>query len=177
MTTLIMFFRLLLGIVFLIWGGLIRKEGFGPFLIYWVAGIFLFISSFLLIRNDKNEKSERPRMSREHLIGSLILIIFYATSAAIFEETLFRGILYEHIAKYLGPWVSLVVTTTIFTLGHIDRLFHEKWIRTQKTSYFFNIALSGLVYQVIYMSFGIWPGIILHFLQDSALLLRSFIRK
>ena len=45
--------------------------------------------------------------------------IAMALSASVFEELLFRGVLFLSVEKWFGSWVALVVSSLVFGLSHL----------------------------------------------------------
>lgn len=49
----------------------------------------------------------------------LIPAVAMAVSSGMFEELLFRGVLFFSVEKWLGSWVALVVSSLVFGLTHL----------------------------------------------------------
>ena len=49
----------------------------------------------------------------------LIPAIAMAVSSGVFEELLFRGVLFFSVERWLGSWVALVVSSLVFGLTHL----------------------------------------------------------
>lgn len=49
----------------------------------------------------------------------LVPAIAMALSSSIFEELLFRGVLYRSVETWLGSWAALVVSSLVFGLTHL----------------------------------------------------------
>ncbi len=52
-------------------------------------------------------------------ISYLLPAVVMALSAAVFEELLFRGVLFRIVEEWLGSWVSLFVSSAVFGLVHL----------------------------------------------------------
>jgi membrane protease YdiL (CAAX protease family) len=52
-------------------------------------------------------------------IGYMLPAFAMAISAAVFEELLFRGVLFRIVEEWLGSWVSLAVSSLVFGLVHL----------------------------------------------------------
>ena len=52
-------------------------------------------------------------------LSFMIPAIAMALSSSIFEELLFRGVLFGSVEKWFGSWVALVVSATVFGLTHL----------------------------------------------------------
>jgi membrane protease YdiL (CAAX protease family) len=51
--------------------------------------------------------------------GYMIPAIAMALSSGVFEELLFRGVLYRSVEKWFGSWAALVVSSLVFGLTHL----------------------------------------------------------
>lgn len=104
-----------------------------------------------------------------HKIVSIALI---ALSAAICEEFLFRGILFNIFTvalrknKYNIFWTS-VICSVLFGLFHLINLFHQPLVSTIG-QIIFAMALGFILSYLRILSNGIIFGIIVHFLQDCS---------
>ncbi len=52
-------------------------------------------------------------------LGYLVPAIAMAVSSSVFEELLFRGVLYRSVEAWFGSWVALVVSSLVFGLTHL----------------------------------------------------------
>lgn len=52
-------------------------------------------------------------------VGALWSMLSMAVFSGVFEETLFRGVLFRHIETMLGTWAALAVTSTLFGAAHL----------------------------------------------------------
>ena len=52
-------------------------------------------------------------------LASLGSMLTMAITSGVFEETLFRGILFRHVEKMLGTWAALAVTSAFFGAAHL----------------------------------------------------------
>lgn len=52
-------------------------------------------------------------------IGYLIPGIAMAVSSSVFEELLFRGVLFLSVERWFGSWAALVVSSLVFGLSHL----------------------------------------------------------
>jgi uncharacterized protein len=51
--------------------------------------------------------------------GYMVPAIAMALSSSVFEELLFRGVLFLSVEKWFGSWVALVVSSLVFGLTHL----------------------------------------------------------
>ncbi len=52
-------------------------------------------------------------------VGGLWSMLSVAVFSGIFEETLFRGVLFRHIEAMLGSWAALAITSALFGAAHL----------------------------------------------------------
>lgn len=52
-------------------------------------------------------------------VSFMLTAIPMAVSAAVFEELLFRGVLFRIVEEWLGSWVALFVSSVVFGLVHL----------------------------------------------------------
>jgi membrane protease YdiL (CAAX protease family) len=52
-------------------------------------------------------------------VSYMLPAVAMALSAAVFEELLFRGVLFRIVEEWLGSWISLVVSSLVFGLVHL----------------------------------------------------------
>ena len=52
-------------------------------------------------------------------LGALWSMLSMAVFSGVFEETLFRGVLFRHIETMLGSWAALAVTCALFGVAHL----------------------------------------------------------
>ena len=52
-------------------------------------------------------------------LGTLGSMLALAITSGVFEETLFRGVLFRHVETMLGTWAALAVTAAFFGAAHL----------------------------------------------------------
>jgi len=52
-------------------------------------------------------------------LGSLGSMLALAITSGVFEETLFRGVLFRHVETMLGTWAALLITAGFFGAAHL----------------------------------------------------------
>lgn len=52
-------------------------------------------------------------------VGTMVPAIAMALSSGVFEELLFRGVVYRSVEKWFGSWAALVVSSLVFGLSHL----------------------------------------------------------
>ena len=52
-------------------------------------------------------------------MGALWSMLSLAVFSGVFEEVLFRGVLFRHIETMLGTWAALAITSTLFGAAHL----------------------------------------------------------
>ncbi len=79
------------------------------------------------------------------------------------EELLFRGYGFQHLIRALGPWVSILLASVLFSLGHTA---NPAFSRVS----FLNTALFGLVFSYAYWrTRDLWLPLGMHFSWNFAL--------
>ena len=53
-------------------------------------------------------------------VGALWSMLAVAVFSGMFEETLFRGVLFRHIEAMLGTWAALAITSALFGAAHLS---------------------------------------------------------
>ena len=129
--------------------------------------VFFFFLAIIVLM-DFIYKSKMLHMSAFKVIG----IIIVALNAAICEEYLFRGILFNdillalHKNKY-GIFWAASISSLLFSMLHLFNLTHQPLISTIGQMIFaFNLGLM-LCYLRLISNAMIW-GILLHFWQDMS---------
>jgi len=91
-------------------------------------------------------------------IQQLILpLISYTLLAPIFEELVFRGVLFTTLRRRLGPWMSILISSAIFSLAHGYGSVGSV-----------TIFLSGILWAWAYEKSGsVLPGMAAHALNNS----------
>ncbi|MFH1847513.1 MAG: CPBP family intramembrane glutamic endopeptidase [Candidatus Omnitrophota bacterium] len=56
------------------------------------------------------------------IIGNIVIIFSALFVAPFIEEVLFRGFLYPALNKYFGMYVSIILTSLLFTLAHYPQI-------------------------------------------------------
>jgi len=51
--------------------------------------------------------------------GQIWAMLAMAITSGLFEETLFRGVLFRHIEAMLGSWAALAITSALFGAAHL----------------------------------------------------------
>ena len=52
-------------------------------------------------------------------MGALWSMLSLAVFSGVFEETLFRGVLFRHVEAMLGSWAALAITSALFGAAHL----------------------------------------------------------
>jgi len=87
------------------------------------------------------------------LAGGLLLHVL----VGVFEETLFRGILFRFLEEGFGSWISLAVTASFFGISHLSNPHATVWSAIA-------IALeAGVLFGAVYMATrSLWVAMGLH---------------
>lgn len=101
--------------------------------------------------------------------SALLLASFGILVAPLMEELLFRGFLYPALARWTGPFISIVVTASAFTLLHGAQLGYS-WA---PLLLIFVVGVALTVTRVITRSVA--TGVIVHMTYNFVLLLQTYI--
>lgn len=101
--------------------------------------------------------------------SALLLASFGILVAPIMEELLFRGFLYPALARWTGPFISIVVTASAFTMLHGAQLGYS-WA---PLLLIFIVGVALTVTRVVTRSVA--TGVIVHMTYNFALLLQTYI--
>lgn len=101
--------------------------------------------------------------------SALLLAAFGILVAPLMEELFFRGFLYPALARWTGPFVSIVVTASAFTLLHGAQLGYS-WA---PLLLIFIVGVALTVTRVVTRSVA--TGVIVHMTYNFVLLLQTYI--
>lgn len=59
------------------------------------------------------------RITGLNAVSYMVPAIAMALSSGVFEELLFRGVLYRSVETWFGSWAALVVSSLVFGLTHL----------------------------------------------------------
>ena len=92
--------------------------------------------------------------------GFILVFLVVAISAPIFEEIIFRGIIFNDFKKALPVWISILLQALLFGL------FHGNWIQGTYAT------ILGIILGIVYYKYrSIWAVILLHFSYNTISLL------
>lgn len=137
-------------------GGLILA--FGVFLNILITGLMDLAIIYLPIKKqlEEFESLMEPLMEA----GLIPLVLAVSVSAPIFEEIIFRGIIFNDFKKAMPFWLA------ILTQGLLFGIFHGNWIQGVYAT------LVGIVLGIVYYKYrSIWAVILLHFSYNTMALL------
>jgi uncharacterized protein len=87
-------------------------------------GFGVYIALYLLKKHiDPGFKPFDPSTLEEYFNGYFSIIVFFIVRVIwgpIVEECIFRGIIYSPFRKKYGPKMAILLTATLWTLGHFD---------------------------------------------------------
>jgi membrane protease YdiL (CAAX protease family) len=101
--------------------------------------------------------------------SALVLGAFGILVAPLMEELLFRGFLYPALARWTGPFISVVVTASAFTLLHGAQLGYS-WA---PLLLIFIVGVALTVTRVVTRSVA--TGVIVHMTYNFALLFQTYV--
>jgi uncharacterized protein len=131
---------------------------FGAFFNILIIGLMDLAIMYLPI---KGQLEEFESMMEPLLEAGLIpIVLAVSISAPLFEEILFRGIIFNDFKKAMPVWLA------ILTQGLLFGLFHGNWIQGVYAT------LVGIVLGFVYYKYkSIWAVILLHFSYNTISLL------
>lgn len=132
--------------------------GFGAFLNILITGLFDLAIIYLPIERQLEEFQVmmEPLMQS----GFIPVLLAVSISAPIFEEIVFRGIIFNDFKKALPVWLAILIQGLLFGL------FHGNWIQGVYAT------LLGIVLGLVYHRYkSIWAVIVLHFSYNTISLL------
>lgn len=132
--------------------------GFGAFLNILITGLFDLAIIYLPIKRQLEEFQGLMEPLMES--GFIPLLLAVSISAPIFEEIIFRGIIFNDFRKALPVWLAILIQGLLFGL------FHGNWIQGVYAT------LLGIVLGIVYYRYrSIWAVILLHFSYNTISLL------
>lgn len=118
------------------WAG---EVGIGTF--FGVATALLAVAMIWMVDGARLELD--PARSVATLARGAYLFLF----VALFEETLFRGFVFQRLVAGVGPWVALIAMGLLFATGHWDNPgMHGATLAWATVELFLGAALLGLAY-------------------------------
>lgn len=126
------------------------------------ANIFLYILQQIISSNAPSSFAELEGLLPK-TIPEKITWLTLSLVVAISEEVVFRGYLITRLSRIFKGrmWLGVLIASLSFASGHLYQGFGG----------FFLIFIYGLMFSFLFLKTGsLWPGIIAHFLQDSAVL-------
>jgi uncharacterized protein len=91
-----------------------------------VVAILLFIVAMVVIYNFGGQETDLERLLQSSRITALIIAVIAATSAPLVEEIVYRGILYSALQRAAGPWLAIIVVTSLFAGLHVLQYWPDK---------------------------------------------------
>lgn len=131
---------------------------FGAFFNILVIGLMDLAIIYLPIKRqlEEFESLMEPLMKS----GFIPIVLAVSISAPLFEEILFRGIIFNDFKKAMPVWLA------ILTQGLLFGLFHGNWIQGVYAT------IVGIVLGIVYYKYkSIWAVILLHFSYNTISLL------
>lgn len=135
--------------------------GFGILLLVAANAILLFLGTVLPSLEPSSDDFIYLLLPRT--AGERLLWLGLSLTAAIGEETLFRGYVMTRLRRLFGGWTPAVIISALaFGLAHL----YQGWSGVLLT------GLYGLIFSLVYLKRqSLWPCIVAHFLQDALALL------
>ncbi len=128
-------------------------------ILWWAADYYLYQALGMW---DRTMAFERQALmpERPSLLLAIPLFLAVGPIAALMEETLFRGLLYQWMRHRIATWPAILASAAVFSLVHFHILAPSGVIGAAMTLEIFAIGI-GLAY-LFEKSRSLWPGIVLH---------------
>jgi len=129
----------------------------GGGVVYIVIASALIVVVTLLVKSFQADQAQNVGL--DSLVGTsqyVYSFIALALLTPVFEEIIFRGILFKGLRNRLPVWVAIGISSGMFALAH------GQW-NVALDTFVFGIVLSSLVEY----SESIWPAILLHVAKNS----------
>jgi len=142
-------------------GFTLGNTGFG-FLLLVVANVVLQLIS-ITIPAFRPGPDDFVMLLLPRTTGERLLWLGLSATAAVGEETIFRGYVLTRLHHVFGHWTPAVILSALgFGLAHI----YQGWAGVVLT------AVYGVIFSLVYIRRqSLWPCIIAHFLQDAIAIL------
>ncbi|MFV1966648.1 MAG: lysostaphin resistance A-like protein [Pirellulaceae bacterium] len=99
--------------------------------------------------------------------SNLLILVIMTLLVGVFEEALFRGILFKGAATKFGPLQVVLVTAAFFGAMHLVNFFTGQPF-PKTVIQIINAAIYGFVYGMLRLRIGaLWPLILLHGFWDT----------
>jgi len=149
-------------------------------LAYWIAAVLLGFSVGLLVIeltalglqwevttiHEALEEAIKKKAAELNALPLPLVLLTLAIVPAVAEELLFRGYLLRALEERWSPWLAVTATALLFGL------FHTFGLSGLTIERLFPSLLLGLVLGLVAQRSGsVWPGMVLHALNNALLLL------
>lgn len=128
-------------------------------ILWWAADYYLYRAFGLW---DQTMSFERATLMPEapYIIPGILLFLSVGPIAAILEETLFRGLLYQWMRQRLSAWPAILISALVFSLVHFYFLVPGAFngLLMSLEIFMMGIALAYLFEK----SHSLGPSIVLH---------------
>lgn len=146
-----------------------RVQHFGTALawfgVYFVSYIVVAGVAKALIPTLNLEQEQQIGFQQAKAVAELVLTyISLAVLPPIAEEFLFRGFLYTGLRSKLRIWPAILVTSTLFAVGHLQFGSGAPllWVAALDT-----FILSVVLCHIREKTGSLWPGIFIHAIKNS----------
>lgn len=148
-----------------------KTEGFlvviPAFILYFIISLIITSLVAALVHSFNAKEAQDVGFSGLHTIGELGAgFIALGVLTPIFEETVFRGILFKGLRRRFPFWASALITSIIFAAAHLQ------WNVSLDV-----FALSLILCCLVERYQSIVPGILLHGLKNGLAFILLFVIK
>ena len=89
----------------------------------------------------------------------------------IYEELLFRGVLLGYLKKHLPPIKAGAAVSVLFGLWHLKNIFWIDGRAVARQIFYTSLVFSPILCWLTLRTRTLWPGVILHYLNNICTLL------
>lgn len=135
----------------------------GIFKVGFIAFLLYIVRFFMVVLTNEFKSDEN------NLIYNVVFCCLISFTVALYEESLFRGLLLnlmtENIRKHTTLMIIIIVNSLMFSLCHISHIFDNGIILT--TVNCFNAFCTGFFFSAVYYrTNNIWVPIIFHTINN-----------
>lgn len=145
------------------WRGVRWRDPVYTFIAFWVYfigyAVLLTVLTSLIPAIDTNQKQE---LGFDSVYGGLPLLLTFVSLVVLpplVEEIVFRGFMYTGLRRKFKPWLSILITSCVFGLAHLQLGSGNPplWVAGIDT-----FTLSLVLCYLRQKTDSLWPGIFLH---------------
>jgi uncharacterized protein len=102
------------------------------------------------------------------VLGYLGLTFIFVCLVAVFEEIVFRGLIFRIVEEGLGSWLALAISSLLFGMSHLGQAEHQTLLSVAP-----QVALGFSLAAAYMLTRKLWLSMSIHFAWDLILLVIS----